>query len=1241
MRSYFNGGRMKILYASLIYGSLSLTPSQSFLSISPSFKKINEQNNKLSLLQMPPREESGHQKIKSFSGKLWSDQYENILLSPMRDYFSIIMFVERFLSFYELNVEPNRSQLKTSIMDSNIPEYIKSLLISNIDYSGGAFAKKNGLKKGASSESFNDITQFKMDFPSDRPFVPMGFFDEVVNFWIKHGLKKIFEVKKVDEEKLKKISIMASRDYDYKLELKEYFMSHPILSADLLSQKNLKLFMGIVNFLPPNVNLIFDVEGKKLTKEKYFEQAYSKADLLNKYFFTVEDDVTRRDLLRSILSRECFFGKPLNVYDLAKIITNQSNVNPVKINSKETLYVLLKEIGKYYNESERLILCAFLLDFSFEDVVELQPRLDDVFSDEFLSKCRFLKTIDPKYYKYILKDILEDKITSDLFFDFSLNLISDFRSIEFKQISFLLEKNEDKLLSKLLEFSSLLSAEERSEFSKKYFSLLINLPFVNTDKKNYFKSLEFSSEESAKLNRLDEIFLRMEKILNTSEDLKELSREMDNLLKRFYAYQDQIKFTNLVGSILKIKPVLDETVIEENPLQTHVSQLDKALKTVEIEGILLPCSSNKDLAMIPNKSDADLVMTTTARKVLKQLAGHWRIGNSALLKGPTSAGKTSYIKYLAYKTKTPYRRINLSYHTDVRDLIGRWVAGDECYSLQQLIEMDGDSLLLLAQSMGLKNAKHLEHEQLANKLFDWQKEPHWEDGPVVTAIRRGEILLLDEINLARPQVIESLNGLFDSGKLTLDDNDGEVVTVHEESRIFATMNPSSYSGRHAMSDAFKSRCTNIWVDEPSIEDLAQIIQIKYPHVIPSKLLAELISSHLVLVELTEQGKIGSEYGGLVYTLRNLFRVIERYQHFKKKSSLSASQILHREFLEVYLGPIYKEEEVKIVQDSLLVTMPYSSVDYYKDLELKITDTSFSLGDVDVILPKKYLNDRRKLIDEFEIVMTHRTKVVFYKMIKALELGEHVALVGERASGKTMLAEFYAILKGQPFYREVFSEKTDNLELIGMHTPRGWQDGQLLKAGRPATLPGIFLADEFNQANEALQERLNSLLDKDRKIVLAERGGEEVVFHPDFRFIGAFNPPNHRYQGRKELSLAMRSRLSEQYVPELEEFQEYREIFLELGAKKGIPAPVVEALIELHFWIKDQLEKNLLGGVKIYDGYVFSIRSVKAAMKTICEFAPSLGMTESFQLAAELNYEAIFEDSEDRTKVRNKTEEITR
>lgn len=68
----------------------------------------------------------------------------------------------------------------------------------------------------------------------------------------------------------------------------------------------------------------------------------------------------------------------------------------------------------------------------------------------------------------------------------------------------------------------------------------------------------------------------------------------------------------------------------------------------------------------------------------------------------------------------------------------------------------------------------------------------------------------------------------------------------------------------------------------------------------------------------------------------------------------------------------------------------------------------------------------------------------------------------------------------------------------------------------------FLADEINAAGAEINFVYHSLLDDDGRVILAEKGNEVVVPHPNFRFFGAMNPPAE-YAGTKELNKALLSR----------------------------------------------------------------------------------------------------------------------
>ncbi|KAL8453352.1 hypothetical protein Emag_001907 [Eimeria magna] len=118
----------------------------------------------------------------------------------------------------------------------------------------------------------------------------------------------------------------------------------------------------------------------------------------------------------------------------------------------------------------------------------------------------------------------------------------------------------------------------------------------------------------------------------------------------------------------------------------------------------------------------------------------------------------------------------------------------------------------------------------------------------------------------------------------------------------------------------------------------------------------------------------------------------------------------------------------------------------------------------------------------------------------------------------------------------------------------WKDGPLVRAMKEGAL---FLLDEASLSQDAVLERLNSVLEDERHLLLTEQGaaaasnaadaggglvagGEEaeaaaaelavvdVVASPAFRFVATMNPGGD--YGKRELSPALRNRLTEVYVP---------------------------------------------------------------------------------------------------------------
>lgn len=97
----------------------------------------------------------------------------------------------------------------------------------------------------------------------------------------------------------------------------------------------------------------------------------------------------------------------------------------------------------------------------------------------------------------------------------------------------------------------------------------------------------------------------------------------------------------------------------------------------------------------------------------------------------------------------------------------------------------------------------------------------------------------------------------------------------------------------------------------------------------------------------------------------------------------------------------------------------------------------------------------------------------------------------------------------------------------------WEDGPLVKAMREGS---VLLIDEVNLAEDAVLERLNSVLEPGRTLLLAEKGGpepEKIVAAPAFRVIATMNPGGDH--GKRELSPALSNRFTQVCITLLSAF----------------------------------------------------------------------------------------------------------
>lgn len=203
--------------------------------------------------------------------------------------------------------------------------------------------------------------------------------------------------------------------------------------------------------------------------------------------------------------------------------------------------------------------------------------------------------------------------------------------------------------------------------------------------------------------------------------------------------------------------------------------------TVRIADLVLPRRVGQARAQ---RMDALPGYTLDAKTVamLRHIARAVLLAHPCLLEGETATSKTSAVMAVAALAGHRVLRLNLNGQSDTSELIGRYVPCE-------------------GGGTGAPGWR-----------FQW--------GVIPQAMRDGCWVILDELNLAAPSVLERLNPVLERApSLVLSEGDGTHigpggdVPVHPDFRLFATMNPAEYEGRAVLSPAFRDRWVATWQAE--------------------------------------------------------------------------------------------------------------------------------------------------------------------------------------------------------------------------------------------------------------------------------------------------------------------------------------------------------------------------------------------------------------------------------------------
>ena len=107
----------------------------------------------------------------------------------------------------------------------------------------------------------------------------------------------------------------------------------------------------------------------------------------------------------------------------------------------------------------------------------------------------------------------------------------------------------------------------------------------------------------------------------------------------------------------------------------------------------------------------------------------------------------------------------------------------------------------------------------------------WCDGVLLRAIKNGDWVLLDELNLASQSVLEGLNSCLDHRAEVFIPELGKTFHCPPSFRIFAAQNPLAQGGgRKGLPKSFLNRFSKVYVDSLTQSDLNAIVASTFPSI---------------------------------------------------------------------------------------------------------------------------------------------------------------------------------------------------------------------------------------------------------------------------------------------------------------------------------------------------------------------------------------------------------------------------
>lgn len=562
---------------------------------------------------------------------------------------------------------------------------------------------------------------------------------------------------------------------------------------------------------------------------------------------------------------------------------------------------------------------------------------------------------------------------------------------------------------------------------------------------------------------------------------------------------------------------------------------------------------------IPSSSSFTLDAPTTRDNAMRVLRAA-QLSKPILLEGAPGVGKTALISALASLTGHTLHRINLSDQTDLVDLFGADLPSEGGFA--------------------------------------------WRDASFLTALKRGEWVLLDEMNLASQSVLEGLNAVLDHRGTVFVPELGTEFTKHPEFRVFAAQNPLGQGGgRKGLPKSFLNRFTKVWVGELGVGDY-EVVCARQDGVEADVVRKVIKFSARLHMEVVVKSAFGRDGAPWEFNLRDILRLTTFVKGSigLEKDSSAVGKVA--DYVKSVYVSRFRSREDKARVWSIFAEEFGHARDWNVEMEerphISISPSYFQVGHFVAERAASSLPPF-STVTHSDVLRSHLPALE--AIADALQHASLIIICGKMGTGKTTLVRQVAAMFGVKLTEMGMHPAVDTSDIIGgfeqvvegdvrwknnkdgvkgygdsegptrilqaevdamdvddigpsetstdLPASSGarfeWVDGQLVTALRQGHW---LLLDNANLCSPSVLDRLNSLCEAGGTLTLNEKTEAEVVRpHRNFRLFMCVDPR------RGELSRAMRNRGVEVAVVAEAELDEEAEVSaMREGMKRGICSP---------------------------------------------------------------------------------------